>query len=231
MKLQDYSSISTKPDSKKNKIPLKKIERLITTCIQWIPLSPGMKLRNFVYRSIFLQIGTSVQIEPNVNFTKPYLIKLGNKIYIRSGANLEAVGENSRLSIGNEIKLDRGVDIRSHDGGGNIEIGDRTRIGPYTCLSGRNIKIGKDCLIASHVGIYASNHIFADCNLEINKQERSYQGIKIEDDCWLGSGVRVVDGVTIGKGSVIGAGAVVTKDIPPYSIAVGVPAKVISKRD
>ncbi|MGK7952954.1 MAG: DapH/DapD/GlmU-related protein [Xenococcaceae cyanobacterium] len=231
MNLQDYSSIATKSDFQKKQISLKKIERLITTCFQWIPLSLGMKLRNFVYHYIFCQIGTSVQIEPNVNFTKPYLIKLGNKIYIRSGANLEAVGENSRLSIGNEIKLDRGVDIRSHDGGGNIEIGDRTRIGPYTCLSGRHIKIGKDCLIASHVGIYASNHIFTDSNLEINKQERSYQGITIEDDCWLGSGVKVVDGVTIGKGSVIGAGAVVTKDIPPYSIAVGVPAKVISKRD
>lgn len=57
------------------------------------------------------------------------------------------------------------------------------------------------------------------------------KGIVIEDDCWLGTGVKILDGVTIGKGSVIGAGAVVTKNIPSYSVAVGVPAKVISKRD
>ena len=52
----------------------------------------------------------------------------------------------------------------------------------------------------------------------------------IEDDCWIGSGVRILDGVTIGHGSIVGAGAVVTKSIPPYSVAVGVPAKVMSKR-
>ena len=52
----------------------------------------------------------------------------------------------------------------------------------------------------------------------------------IEDDCWIGSGVRILDGVTIGHGSIVGAGAVVTKSIPPYSIAVGVPAKVVSQR-
>jgi acetyltransferase-like isoleucine patch superfamily enzyme len=53
----------------------------------------------------------------------------------------------------------------------------------------------------------------------------------IEDDCWLGSGVKVLDGVTIGKGSVIGAGSVVTKNIPPFSVAVGVPARVIKSRN
>ncbi|MBA2748254.1 MAG: acyltransferase, partial [Tatlockia sp.] len=56
------------------------------------------------------------------------------------------------------------------------------------------------------------------------------QGVVIEDNCWLGYGVKVLDGVTIGEGSVIGAGAVVTKDIPPYSVAVGVPAKVVRSR-
>ena len=56
-------------------------------------------------------------------------------------------------------------------------------------------------------------------------------GIIIEDDCWLGSHVTVTKGVRIGKGSVIGANSVVTKDIPPYSVAVGTPAKVIKKRE
>jgi acetyltransferase-like isoleucine patch superfamily enzyme len=85
-------------------------------------------------------------------------------------------------------------------------------------------------MIASHSGIYANNHNFADPTQPICKQGNSYKGITVEEDCWLGSGVRVLDGVTIGRGSIIGAGAVVTKDIPPYSIAVGVPAKVVSQR-
>ena len=85
-------------------------------------------------------------------------------------------------------------------------------------------------MIASHSGIYANNHNFADPNRPICQQGNSYKGIVIEEDSWLGSGVRVLDGVTIGRGSVVGSGAVVTKSLPPYSIAVGVPAKVIGRR-
>jgi acetyltransferase-like isoleucine patch superfamily enzyme len=125
--------------------------------------------------------------------------------------------------------LDRGVDIRTHQNG-HIEIGENTYIGPYTCLSGDRIKIGKSCLIASQSGLYANNHVFKDSTKLIKEQGHTYKGIVIEDDCWLGNGVRVLDGVTIGCGSVIGAGAVVTKDIPPYSVAVGVPAKVVDQR-
>ena len=203
--------------------------RGITTLVGWIPLSVGMKLRKLIYPSVFASVGTNVQIEPNVNFTRTYLIHLGNEIYIRSGVNLETAGENCQLKIGNKVMFDRGVDIRVH-AGGCIEIGDRTSIGPYTCISGQNVKIGKNCLIASQIGIYANNHLFADPTSPILDQGYSYQGITIEDDCWLGNGVRILDGVTIGQGSVIGAGAVVTKDIPPYSVAVGIPAKVISQR-
>jgi acetyltransferase-like isoleucine patch superfamily enzyme len=78
--------------------------------------------------------------------------------------------------------------------------------------------------------MYSNNHVFSDPDQTIMSQGLETKGIVIEDDCWLGTGVRVMDGVTIGKGCVIGAGAVVTKDIPPYSVAVGVPARVISQR-
>ncbi len=133
------------------------------------------------------------------------------------------------MKIGNKVRIDRGADVRAHQGG-EVEIGDRAYIGPYACISGRGIKIGQDCLISSHSGIYGNSHNFSDSNLTIREQGLSYQGIVIEDDCWLGTGVKVLDGVTIGKGSVISAGAVVMKDIPPYSVAAGVPARVISHR-
>lgn len=229
MSVAQNKSISESPCNKESRVKFGRTYRLVTTLVGWTPLSLGMKLRNFIYRIVFEKMGAAIQIEQNVHFTRTYLIQLGNGVYIRSGANVEACGENSRLSIRDKAIIERGADIRAHEGG-EIEIGASTHIGPYTCLSGRSIKIGKNCLIASHAGIYANNHVFTDPSREINKQGRSYQGIVIEDDCWLGSGVRVLDGVTIGKGSVIGAGAVVTKDIAPYSVAVGVPAKVISQR-
>ncbi|MBW4484852.1 MAG: hypothetical protein KME14_20135 [Tildeniella torsiva UHER 1998/13D] len=76
-------------------------------------------------------------------------------------------------------------------------------------------------MIASMVGIYANQH---------HHVGSSEKGITIEDKCWIGSGAKILDGVTIGYGSAVGAGAVVTKDIPPYSVAVGVPAKVLENR-
>lgn len=225
---------------------------LVTTLVGWVPLPIGVKLRNLLYRSIFQQTGKSVCIQPDVEFTDACCLDVGDEVTICRGVFINTRG-NSRISLGNQVhierdvriecttgsgkvdirdnvRLDRGVDIKVHKEG-QTEIGDRTYIGPYTCLSGYgHIKIGKDCLIASHSAIYAHNYNFADPTQKIKEQGYNYKGIAIEDDCWLGSGVRVLDGVTIGQGSVIGAGAVVTKDIPPYSVAVGVPAKIVSRR-
>jgi acetyltransferase-like isoleucine patch superfamily enzyme len=138
--------------------------------------------------------------------------------------------KNSKLELGAGTYINTRSIITAANGG-SIEVDANTTIGSFTSVSSfSKIKIGKDCLIASHCSIYAQNHVFADPTIAIRKQRYTLEGIIIEDDCWLGSGVRVLDGVTIGKGSVIGAGAVVTRDIPPYSIAVGVPAKVIRQR-
>lgn len=138
----------------------------------------------------------------------------------------------TKICLENQVVLERNVDIGALDQTTFISIGQNTFIGPGTCIAGPgNIRIGANCLIAAQSGIFANNHNFADLDLPIKEQGVTCKGIEIEDDCWLGSGVKVLDGVTIGKGSVIGAGAVVTKDIPSLSIAVGVPARVIKKRD
>lgn len=205
-------------------------EAVVTTLVESMPLPPGRIIRRVMYRTIFAKIGSSVQIHRSVKFSRADGIEIGNRVKIKSGVRLKNLSQNSKICIGDGVDLDRGVDIKAHRSG-KIEIGKNTFIGPYVCLSGESITIGNDCLIASHTVIYAINHNFADPTRKINKQGVSYKGIVIEDDCWLGSGVRVLDGVTISQGSVIGAGSVVTKDIPPYSVAVGVPAKVISQRN
>ncbi|NET51942.1 MAG: acyltransferase [Merismopedia sp. SIO2A8] len=182
-----------------------------------------------IYPFAFAQFGAKTVIQPNVEFEGTDQITMGSEIRVRQGVVIRRIGGNSHIRIDNHVSLDSGVNIRTyHDS--TVEIGSHTVIGPYTCLSGGNLRIGQDCMIASHVSIYANNHNFADPHRKIREQSSSRKGIAIENDCWLGTGVRVVDGVTIGQGSVIGAGAVVTKSIPPYSIAVGVPAKVVGKR-
>lgn len=204
-------------------------ESLITTLVGTIPLSPGFTLRKLLYPTIFKRMGSSVYIQPGVEFIRACCIEIGNKIGIGRGVRLQSHCLNSRICIKDWTGIDRGVDI-SVRGGGYIEIGERTHIGCYVCLAGGDIKIGQDCLIASHSGIYATNHNFADPTRIIRDQGSTRKGIVIENDCWLGHGVIVLDGVTIGQGSVIGAGAVVTRNILPYSIAVGIPAKVIDQR-
>lgn len=224
----------------------------VTTLLGWVPLPAGSVLRNLLYSTIFQRIGRSVRIHPYVEFTDASCIEIGdevtigfgvcidarqgnevhleNRVYLDRNVRISCIGKAGNVFLGEQVRLDRGVDLKVHKGG-QLRIGDRTYIGPYSCLSGYgSIQIGKDCLIASHTSIYAHNYNFSDATRNIGEQGFAYHGIIIEDNCWIGSGARILDGVTIGQGSVIGAGAVVTKDIPPYAIAVGVPAKVIAKR-
>lgn len=206
-------------------------EAILTTLVGWVPLSPGFTLRQKLYRGIFARMGAPVFIRPGAEFVQTDCIEVGDRVSIQRGARVDSKGRNTKIVLANWVHLDRGVDIRTTGDNCHIEIGEHTAVNPYSCIHGPgSIKIGKDCLIASHVGIYANNHIFADPDRPIREQGLTCKGIVIEDDCWLGSGVKVLDGVTIGRGSVIGAGAVVTKDIPPYSVAVGVPAKVVAQR-
>jgi acetyltransferase-like isoleucine patch superfamily enzyme/putative methionine-R-sulfoxide reductase with GAF domain len=207
-------------------------ESILTSLVGWIPRPFGVLIRKYIYRLIFARQGKALAVQEGVDIVGAEAIEIGNKVTIKRDVCLNVYAAKSKISLKDEVLLNRGVDIKTtRKGNCHIEIGESTLIGPYTCIAGPgHIKIGASCLIASHGGIYASQHIFADPNRRIQSQGVSYEGIVIEDDCWLGTGVKVLDGVTIGQGSVIGAGAVVTKDIPPYSIAVGVPACVISSR-
>ena len=92
------------------------------------------------------------------------------------------------------------------------------------------IEIGNNVRIATQCVIVSANHNFSQVDIPIVKQGETKQKIVIGDDCWLGAGVKVLAGVHIGKGCVVGAGAVVVNDLEPYSVAVGVPARVIKKR-
>jgi len=112
-----------------------------------------------------------------------------------------------------------------------IWIGKNSTVRENSYLDGwGGIKIGDNVRIAGHCGIFSETHNFDNPNLPIAQQGKTKCPVKIGDDVWIGFRVTIIGPCKIGNGSVIAAGSVVTKDIPPYSIVGGVPAKILKSR-
>ena len=111
---------------------------------------------------------------------------------------------------------------------GDVIIGDHTRIGLHNTIIGP-VTIGSHVNLAQGITVTALNHNFADTSLRIDEQGVSTKAVTIEDDVWVGANAVILPGVTVGRHAVIAAGAVVTKDVPPFSIVGGVPARVLKE--
>jgi acetyltransferase-like isoleucine patch superfamily enzyme len=135
-----------------------------------------------------------------------------------------------RVTIGKHAII-RPTNIYGSAIGEGLKIGNNSSIGPYSYIGCSGfIEIGDNVMMSPRVSIYAENHLFDDPELSIKEQGVKREFVKIEDDCWIAANTVILAGVTIGRGSVVAAGSVVTKDVPPYSIVGGVPAKVIKSR-
>ena len=134
-----------------------------------------------------------------------------------------------RINLESGTKISKGCVLDCF--GGSINIGTNVFLGPYCVLYGHgNITIGNDCLIAMGCKIIAGNHTISAPDALMRLQPDVPNPIVIGNDVWLGADVKVLAGVNIGDGCIVGAGSVVTKNLLPYSIAVGSPARVIKKR-
>lgn len=133
------------------------------------------------------------------------------------------------IEVGARCELDRGVVL--HAWGGQIRLAPRVVLGPYAVVYGHGgVEIGEASLISMHCRILSSNHGVPPPGVEIRSQPDVRLPTRIGKDVWLGAGVTVLGGVTIGDGCVVGAGAVVAHDLPPYTVSVGIPARVIRQR-
>jgi acetyltransferase-like isoleucine patch superfamily enzyme len=155
-------------------------------------------------------------------------IKVGKKAVIYPHAIFRFINGGS-ITIGDNCMLEDFSVISTS--GGDIRIGNDFSIQTSsTIYGGGGLTIGNDVMIASNVVVVPAGHNFERVDIPIRKQGSLMKGIVIEDDVWIGCGCRILDGVKIGKGSVIGAGSVVNKNIEEYSVVVGVPGKIIRKR-
>ncbi|MFA5339135.1 MAG: DapH/DapD/GlmU-related protein [Candidatus Omnitrophota bacterium] len=173
--------------------------------IAYLPGRIGILARRLYWSPQFLRCRSFI-ISYGCRVTNPKGITMGDRVNIMHNCCLYA-NDNGTIKIGNGVNMNSNVIIGAANDG-EIILGDNVAIGPNVVLR-------------------ASNHIYGRKDIPINKQGHTGGRIVVEDDVWIGANAVVLRNVTIGKGAVIGAGAVVNRDIPPGALACGVPAKVI----
>ncbi|MCF2444142.1 acyltransferase [Dyadobacter sp. CY345] len=160
-------------------------------------------------------------------FLNPFYHQKGKKVIIRRWVRMDVVPFNP-FSIGNNSVIEDFSTI--NNGVGAVQIGKNALVGLGNVIIGP-VKIGDNVILAQNIVASGLNHTYTDISQPIHKQGVSIAPIIIEDDCWIGANTVITAGVTIGKHCVVAAGAVVTKNIPAYSVAVGNPARVIKRYD
>ena len=190
----------------------------------------GYLFRKKFYPNLFKHVGKSVIFGKGLVLRHPKRIVLGDRAALDDGSLLDASGSEAGITLGNDVIVSRNCVVQAKTA--SVVIGDRTDIGCNVVItSSGGIEIGHSVLIAGNCYIGGGRYNMDRTDIPMMDQGLHTKGpVVIEDDVWLGAGATVLDGVRIGKGCVVGAGAVVTKDLPAYAIAVGTPAKVIKQR-
>lgn len=195
----------------------------------------SMMLARGIFRKIFFKKSKGILfIGKRVKIKNKKKISFNGSATIEDGCFIQALSKGG-ITVGNNFSLGRNSIIECtgviRELGEELIIGDNVGIAANAFIAMRGkVEIGSNTIFGPGVSIHAENHNFSDVDKPIKLQGATRKGVKIGEDCWIGSKAVILDGVTIGSHSIIAAGAVVTKDIPEYCIAGGVPAKVIKMR-
>jgi len=202
----------------------------VLTLLSGAPTVLASVLRGIAYRTVLGSAGKGCFIEKDVRWQVPRRAFLGRRVMVGEGCFLDAASLSSRIELRDEVWLSRGCYLVAGRGV-EIVVEPRAYIGHRCLFYGHGgIQIGRDALLANDVQLICGNHTYARRDLPIRAQPTEEQPIILEDDVWLGASAIILGGVKIGRGAVVGAGAVVTHSLPPYSIARGVPAQIVGVR-
>lgn len=205
-----------------------------TTPLEDILVDRGLNsfssLRGLLWRSMLESCGVAFRVDANARIRTPSRVRIGDNVWIKEGVLINGRSEHD---VG--IWLDDGVIVRAYtyidayDGQGFVRVGPRAGIGQGVYIGGNGgVDIGADVMISGHCYIVAANHnIDAGSHLPYHSQGETREGIRICDNAWIAAGSVILDGVTIGASAVVAAGSVVTKDVAPYTLVAGCPAKLV----
>ena len=209
--------------------PLLRYE-LIVLLASWVPGALGLWLRSRLYPRLLGACGRNVAFGANVTLRHPHKIRIGDHVTIDDGGVLDAKGAANRgITIGSRVFIGRNTILTCKDG--DMEIGDAVSIG-FNCslFSASSVRIGPSTLLAAYCFVVGGGHEYDRVDIPIIEQARPSKGIEVGSNVWLGTRVTVLDGIEIGEGAIVGASAVVTEDVPPFTIVAGIPARVIRAR-
>ncbi len=190
--------------------------------------------RGFLRRWRLGACGGRLFVGRRVRLHFPRYISVGRNVYIGDDTSISGLSREG-ITIGNNVRIRENVWIQAtstlDNPGVGLTIAEGTYIGPRCMLgAGGGIVIGRDATLGAAVHVLAEDHAFRDPDLPIHEQGVTRKGIVIEDEVWIGNAAILLDGVRIGRGAVVGAGAVVTRDVPARAVAVGNPARVVGMR-
>ncbi len=198
---------------------------LITGVLGNFPGMPGYWLRQKLYPYILTSCGKQLIIGRNVTIRGGLKIELGSNVSIDDNVVIDARGENGSIIIASGTLISRNTIVRARNA--SISIGERSDIGANCILAtDSKLEVGKNVLLAAYSYLCAGgNHSYDRNDIPIIQQGFiSKGGVVVEDDVWIGSHAMIMDGVTIGQGSIVGAHSLVNKNIAEGSIAFGKPA-------
>ena len=158
-------------------------------------------------------------------FVNPFFHKKGKGTTICRRTRMDVLPFQP-FNLGNYSTVEDFATI--NNGVGAVNIGNNSRIGIGNVIIGP-VTIGNNVILAQNIVMSGLNHNYTDIDKPISLQGETVAMITVEDDCWIGANAVLTAGVTIGKHSVVAGGAIVTKDVPPYCVAVGNPARIIKK--
>lgn len=202
----------------------------VTLLASPVPGALGLLLRRLLYPRLLGSVGRKPVFGRDVVLRHPHKIHLGDEVIVDDNCLLDAKGaDNSGIRIGNRVFIGRNTILSCKNG--DIVLEDGVNIG-FNCeiFSGSRVTIGENGLLAAYCYVIGGGHEFQNVERPVQEQAAVSRGVRIDGNVWLGAGVKVLDGVHIGGDTVVGAGAVVTGDLPSRSVAAGVPARVVRER-